>query len=197
MAVGTAQGAFSFVKNTVIGTLQFAAASDGERVVMLAETASTTVQEYSERGASGVANAVLDQGAEGATAIVTEAVLTGGLAATSRVNSIKPVSGVQANRAAGLSFEAQVLKNEGLSKNTAPIRAVDPKTGQTGTTIPDGIRSSGQTVDAKGGRTVSDSAQLRRQSQASQQAGQKAQVVVKKGTKVSKTVRDRMDVKEQ
>jgi len=63
--------------------------------------------------------------------------------------------------------------------------------------IPDAVKGNGQTVEVKGGQKVSDSPQLRRQSAASQQAGQKAQVIAKPGTKVSKTVRERMDVKEQ
>ena len=65
------------------------------------------------------------------------------------------------------------------------------------TTIPDGMRENGQTVEAKAGSSVSDSKQLRLQSDISQQSGQKAQMILKSGTKVSKTVQERMNVKEQ
>jgi RHS repeat-associated protein len=109
----------------------------------------------------------------------------------------KNTSDVQANRKAGLDYEKKVLDKEGVSKNTNPMKATDPKTGKEGTTIPDGVRENGQTVESKGGKSVSDSPQLRRQTEVSQQSGQKPQVVVKPGTKVSKTVRERMDVKEQ
>ena len=101
------------------------------------------------------------------------------------------------NAAKGKEFEKSALDKEGLSKNTKGMQATDPKTGQEGTTIPDSVRQNGQTVDAKAGSYVSDSKQLRLQSEVSQQSGQKAQVIVKPGTKVSKTVQDRMDVKEQ
>ncbi|HET9363478.1 MAG TPA: putative toxin, partial [Candidatus Angelobacter sp.] len=109
----------------------------------------------------------------------------------------KNTSDVQANRKAGLDYEKKVLDKEGVSKNTKPMKATDPKTGKEGTTIPDGVRENGQTVESKGGKSVSDSPQLRRQTEVSQQSGQKPQVVVKPGTKVSKTVRERMNVKEQ
>src|SRR5262249_2728145 len=101
------------------------------------------------------------------------------------------------NAAKGKEFEKSALDKEGLSKNTKPMQATDPKTGQEGTTIPDAMRGNGQTVDTKAGSYVSDSKQLRLQSEVSQQSGQKAQIVVKPGTKVSKTVQERMDVKEQ
>ena len=104
---------------------------------------------------------------------------------------------IQANRATGLDFERQALESEGLSKNTTPMAAVDPKTGQMGQTVPDAIRSSGQTVEVKNVKVLGDSAQLRRQSVVSAQSGQKAQVIVNQGRiqTISPTVQKRMHVK--
>src|SRR5262249_47642921 len=110
--------------------------------------------------------------------------------------SEKSGSNVQENRKAGLEYEKEVLDKRGLDKNTKPMEATDPKTGKSGTTIPDSTEN-GATVEVKGGKSVSDSPQLRRQTEISKQAGQKAQVIVKPNTKVSNTVRERMDVKEQ
>jgi hypothetical protein len=76
------------------------------------------------------------------------------------------------------------------------MEAVGPKTGQTGTTIPDAIRSNGQTVEMKNVKNLSDSPQLRRQSEISAKSGQKGQVIVSgKNLKVSPTVKNRMDIK--
>jgi hypothetical protein len=107
--------------------------------------------------------------------------------------SEKSGSNVQENRKNGLEYEKKVLDERGLDKNTKPMEATDPKTGKSGTTIPDSTEN-GATVEVKGGKSVSDSRQLRLQTEVSKP--QKAQVVVKPGTKVSKTVRERMDVKE-
>jgi RHS repeat-associated protein len=128
-------------------------------------------------------------------ATVTETVLTV-LSLASATPARSSPAAVTLNRAAGLKFEGQVLKSEGLPKNTKPITALDPKTGKTGTTIPDAIRPNGQTVDMKAGKIVSDSPQLRRQSQISAQSGRKGQVIVSSNNqKVSPTVQARMDVK--
>jgi len=66
----------------------------------------------------------------------------------------------------------------------------------TGKTIPDAIRSNGQTVEFKDAKKVSDSPQLRRQSEISARSGQKAEVIVSnKNQRVSSTVKARMKVK--
>jgi RHS repeat-associated protein len=95
--------------------------------------------------------------------VVGADVATLGLVATGLTKSGPAGADVQANRAAGMDFESQTLKSEGLTKNTKPIDAVDPKTGETGTTIPDAIRPNGQTVEMKNVKNLSDSPQLRRQ----------------------------------
>jgi RHS repeat-associated protein len=156
--------------------------------------ADNGLKAYETKGVSGVLSDLAAQGREGATEIVTEAVLTGGLAAAANAPE---ATGVQANRTSGLAFEEKALASEGLQKNTTPMEAVDPKTGKTGTTIPDAQRANGQTVEAKNVKTLSDSRQLRRQSVISAKSGQKAQVLVNKNNiqKVSPTVQNRMNVK--
>jgi RHS repeat-associated protein len=99
------------------------------------------------------------------------------------------------NKKVGAIGEAKTLKELKLTKNTKSIEAIDPKTGKLGKTIPDAL-DNGQTVEIKNVKRLSDSPQLRRQSEISGQSGQKAKVVTGKETKVSNTVRDRMKVKE-
>ena len=72
---------------------------------------------------------------------------------------------------------------------------MDPKTGKVGTTIPDGVRPNGTTVEVKDVKKLSDSSQLRRQSEISRQSGQKGEVITGTNSKVSKTVQDRMRVR--
>jgi hypothetical protein len=100
------------------------------------------------------------------------------------------------NAAKGAEAEKATLSAEGLAKNTEKFTAIDPKTGQAGATIPDAVRESGQTVDVKNVQNLSDSKQLRLQSQVSAQNGQKAQVIsTNPNAKISSTVKQRMDVK--
>jgi hypothetical protein len=73
---------------------------------MLASPFVVAYEDYSTKGLSGVGNAVLDQGTTGAMAIVTEAVLTGGLAATIRLNSAptpKPAPAIAGLETRGVS----------------------------------------------------------------------------------------------
>jgi RHS repeat-associated protein len=108
----------------------------------------------------------------------------------------KNTSDVQANRKAGLDTQKQALEKEGLKENTKHIEATDPKTGKTSTTVPDAVRENGQTVEVKDVKQLSDSPQLRRQSEISAQSGQKGQVILgRKNESVSNTVKTRMDVK--
>lgn len=96
----------------------------------------------------------------------------------------------------GKQAEKAVLQSENLAKNTKVIQAVDPKTGKAGGTIPDAIRPDGQTVDVKDVKRLSDSPQLRRQSEISAQSGQKAEIIVtNRNQTVSSTVKNRMAVK--
>jgi len=111
------------------------------------------------------------------------------------VKSADKAADLAKNTARGKATEMAVLDAEGLAKNTDAIEAIDPKTGELGATIPDAFRESGQTVEVKDVKRVADSPQLRRQSEISKKAGQKAQVLITERTKqVSKAVERRMDV---
>jgi hypothetical protein len=106
-------------------------------------------------------------------------------------HAVQAVKAVERGRAS----EKAVLGAEGLAKNTAGIKAVDPKTGKVGTTIPDAMRPSGATVEVKDVKRLTDSPQMRRQSEISRQAGQRGEVVTGTNTNVSRTVQDRMRVR--
>jgi hypothetical protein len=87
---GFARGTANFIANTATGMLQVAVAvakDNGQfgynTATLVADPVLNAVQDYREKGVSGVANAVLDQGEQGAMAIVTEAVLMGGVTAAS------------------------------------------------------------------------------------------------------------------
>jgi hypothetical protein len=95
----------------------------------------------------------------------------------------------------GRANEATGLAEVGAEKNTKPVTTVDPKTGQTGTTIPDGKHADGQNVDVKDRQRVTDSKQLRLQNADSKAAsGKPSQVVTGEKTQVSKTVQQNHDV---
>jgi RHS repeat-associated protein len=54
------------------------------------DSVTTAADAYSSKGASGVANQVLDQGEQGAMQMVTEAVVTGGVGASVMVDGVTP-----------------------------------------------------------------------------------------------------------
>jgi len=91
---GTAIGTVNFVGHAAKGIAISAIPVYGPKVVADGIVSSVTVaaQDYYNKGASGVMNEVLDQGPQGAMEIVTEAVLTGGLAASGRVDGVMPES---------------------------------------------------------------------------------------------------------
>jgi hypothetical protein len=80
--------------------------------------------------------------------------------------------------------ELRVLKEEGLGGIKKEFTVRDPKTGEFGTTIPDGMRPNGRTVDVKDVASLSETRQLRLQSEVSRQAGQKAEIITGTKTKV-------------
>jgi hypothetical protein len=108
-----------------------------------------------------------------------------------------PAGRLRANRRRGLVTEARALLQEGLSKNTQLLACIDPKTGMPGSTIPDGVRANGQTVEVKDVKRLCDSPQLRRQSGISALSRQKGQIITNERTHVSKAVQERMDVRRQ
>jgi RHS repeat-associated protein len=95
----------------------------------------------------------------------------------------------------GRANEATGLAVVGADKNTKPTTTVDPKTGQTGTTIADGKHGDGQNVEVKDTKRVSDSKQLRLQNADSKaSSGKASQVVTGEKTKVSSTVQENHEV---
>ena len=95
----------------------------------------------------------------------------------------------------GRANEAKGLAVVGADKNTKPVTTVDPKTGNTGTTIPDGKHADGQNVEVKDSKRVTDSPQLRLQNADSKaSSGKPSQVVTGQNTKVSKTVQQNHEV---
>jgi hypothetical protein len=89
----------------------------------------------------------------------------------------------------GRANEPKGLDVAGATKNTKPDKAVDPKTGKDGSTIPDGKRPDAQRVEVKDSKRVTDSPQLRRQNVVSKaSSGKRSVLVTGKNTKVSSTV---------
>jgi len=78
----------------------------------------------------------------------------------------------------------RVLKEEGLLGIKQSFTLKDPKTGEVATTIPDGIRPNGRTVDVKDVIELSETQQLRLQREISRQRGQKAEIITGTKTKV-------------
>lgn len=106
-----------------------------------------------------------------------------------------PAAPAQTPQERGRANEPTGLAEAGAQKNTKPVTTVDPKTGKTGTTIPDGAHPDGQLAEVKDAKRVTDSPQLRLQNAASKAAsGKPSQVITGKNTKVSKTVQQNHEV---
>jgi hypothetical protein len=84
----------------------------------------------------------------------------------------------------GTVNEMRVLKEEGLLGIKPQLTVRDPKTGEWGVTIPDGVRSNGRTVDVKDVAELSETQQLRLQREYSRQRGQKPEIITGTKTKV-------------
>lgn len=84
----------------------------------------------------------------------------------------------------GVANELRVLKEEGLLGIKKQFTLKDPKTGEWATTIPDGMRPSGATVDVKDVAELSETQQLRLQREVSRRAGQKPEIITGTKTKV-------------
>ena len=85
----------------------------------------------------------------------------------------------------GRANEERVLKEEGLLGVKRPFTVRDPKTREFATTIPDGIRPNGRTVDVKDVAELSETQQLRLQREVSRLRGLKAEIITGNKTKVS------------
>jgi RHS repeat-associated protein len=96
-----------------------------------------------------------------------------------------------ANYARGNQTEAEQLEKNGLEKNTAPIKEVDPKTGEEGTTVPDAMKNGGKsTVEIKDVKQQSLTRQLRLQEKFSKGNGFKPELIINKGAKLSGTLKN-------
>ena len=91
---GFAVGAGDFVVSSAKGLATAAIPVYGPQKIgtEIGDSIVYAAQQYSSKGVSGVMNQVLDQGEQGAMEIVTQAVLTGGAAATARVDGVTPES---------------------------------------------------------------------------------------------------------
>jgi hypothetical protein len=84
----------------------------------------------------------------------------------------------------GTVNEERVLREEGLLGIKPQLTVKDPKTGEWGVTIPDGVRPHGGTVDVKDTISLSETQQLRLQREYSRQRGQKPEIITGTHTKV-------------
>jgi len=93
--------------------------------------------------------------------------------------------------AKGIKTEGEQLAKHGLEKNTKPIREVDPKTGNEGTTIPDAYKNGGQsTSEIKNVKQQSLTEQLRLQEKFSNDNGFKPELIINEGAKLSKPLQN-------
>jgi hypothetical protein len=90
----------------------------------------------------------------------------------------------------GVANELRVLKEEGLLGIKQSFTVRDPKTGEFATTIPDGIRPKGGTVDVKDVIKLSETQQLRLQREVSRQSGQKPEIITGQKTYIPQDMRD-------
>ena len=100
-----------------------------------------------------------------------------------------------ANRAAnfqrGNNAEAEQLAKNGLTKNTQPIRQVDPKTGKEETSIPDALENDGKkTVEIKYTKYQARTKQLRVQEKYSNNNGENPELLINKDAKISKPLQN-------
>jgi RHS repeat-associated protein len=95
----------------------------------------------------------------------------------------------KANFARGNKVEAEQLEKLGVQKNTKPIEATDPKTGQKGTTTPDAIKD-GQTFEIKNVGKQSLTRQLRLQKDFSNSNGKNPVLRINQGAKVSEPLKN-------
>jgi RHS repeat-associated protein len=119
--------------------------------------------------AMSTARATVEFGAR--TAEVSE-----GMSAASRLSQ---------NASRGRATEVEQLAKNGLEKNTESFTRTDPKTGKETTTIPDGVKKNGGTVEIKDVQKQSLTRQLRTQREISNENGVKPELIINNGAKLS------------
>nr|MCU0440738.1 putative toxin [Raineya sp.] len=95
-----------------------------------------------------------------------------------------------ANFRRGNKIEAEQLEQMGLEKNTKPFEAIDPKTGQKGTTVPDAVTDKGETVDVKNVQQQGLSKQMRLQKEISNANGVRPILRINQGAKISSPLKE-------
>ncbi|WP_370583482.1 RHS repeat-associated core domain-containing protein [Pedobacter sp. ASV12] len=91
----------------------------------------------------------------------------------------------------GNAAEAEQLMKNGLEKNTKPFKGTDPKTGEEVTTIPDALKNDGlSTSEVKNVIRQSYTKQLRVQGKISNDNGFSPELLINKGAKISKPLKN-------
>ncbi len=127
--------------------------------------------------------------------IVRTSVDVGGKAAetTAKVSEVagkasentSKASKVSQNAQRGRATETEQLSKNGLDKNTTPMEALDPKTGNSGRTIPDAVKPDGGTVEIKNVKSQSLTRQLRLQKEISNGKGVKPELIINQAARLS------------
>jgi Restriction endonuclease fold toxin 7 len=107
---------------------------------------------------------------------------------TSKTTETAGKSSTAENFARGNKVEGEQLAKNGLEKNTTPYKAIDPKTGQTGKTVPDAVKG-GKTTEIKSTKSQSFTRQLRLQRELSKSNGEKPELIINKDAKLSEPLK--------
>lgn len=122
------------------------------------------------------------------TTLPVEEVIT---SASTETQSSGLSTGTLSNMSRGNQTEAEQLLNNGLEKNTKPIEVIDPKTGNSGKTVPDAMKNEGKsTVEIKDVKNQSLTRQLRLQEKFSKDNGFKPELIINNGAKLSKPLKN-------
>jgi RHS repeat-associated protein len=95
----------------------------------------------------------------------------------------------------GRRVEGEQLTKHSYEKNNTPYKAIDPKTGKEGVTIPDAVKPDGGTVDVKNVKSQSFDKQLRIQNEISKTAGVRPELIINRTAKITQPVKNAFDIK--
>ena len=90
----------------------------------------------------------------------------------------------------GRATETEQLRRLGLDKNNQPYEAVDPKTGESGTTIPDAFDEEGAPLEIKDVQEQALTKQLRLQKQVAERLGTTPRLHIRQGAKLTQPLQD-------